>query len=68
MDCEGAEYEIFFNTPLEVFEIIDRIAMETHDNINGHYHSEIKEFLEKQGFYVFIKGNMLYAKKSHVRK
>lgn len=30
IDCEGAEYEILYNTPLDVFEEIDTIKMEHH--------------------------------------
>lgn len=30
MDCEGAEYSIIYNSPAELFENINCIAMETH--------------------------------------
>lgn len=30
IDCEGAEYEIVYNTPKHIFDRIDRIAMEYH--------------------------------------
>ena len=56
MDCEGAEYEILFNTPREIFARIRRIALEYHPDVGGYKHNplggELVEFLEKIGFEV----------------
>ncbi|MDP3790211.1 MAG: FkbM family methyltransferase, partial [Candidatus Omnitrophota bacterium] len=63
MDCEGAEYEILYNTPLEYLKRIKSISMEYHDNgdISG-----LASFLEENGFKVTFKKNkdhLLYAKR-----
>ena len=54
VDCEGAEYEILFNTPNEIFSRIERIHLEYHPDVAGHRHShsgaELVELLEKMGF------------------
>jgi FkbM family methyltransferase len=50
IDCEGAEYDILFNTPTEYFNKIDKIVLEYHDYINRNkkwYHLVI--FLAKRG-------------------
>jgi FkbM family methyltransferase len=56
MDCEGAEYEILFNTPKEIFTRIERICVEYHPDVGGYRHSpsgeELVELLEKMGFEV----------------
>ena len=52
VDCEGAEYEIFFNTPPEVLERVERIIMEYHDNVIKHSHTELITFLTHHGFAV----------------
>ena len=61
MDCEGAEYEILFNTPDNYLKKIKSITMEYHDNGNV---AELKKFLEKKGFKVSVVGDadgLLYA-------
>ena len=54
MDCEGAEYEILFNTQEEYFSRIRRISMEYHPNMGGYEHSfrgqELVELLDRMGF------------------
>ena len=56
MDCEGAEYEILFNTPEEIFARIGRICVAYHPDVGGYRHSpsgeELVELLEKMGFEV----------------
>lgn len=56
MDCEGAEFEILYNTPKEYLKKIHKIAMEYHDidkkNLN---HKQLKKFLEQNNFKVIIK-------------
>ncbi|MDO8512631.1 MAG: FkbM family methyltransferase [bacterium] len=66
MDCEGAEYEILFNTPKETMDKIDKISMECHDIDTERNSSQLKQFLESNGFQVTLKTDkciMLYAKK-----
>ena len=69
LDCEGAEYEILYNAPKETFKKIDKIALEW-DNLDNKKMNvtSLKNFLEKRGFRVAIKGEdqkagILYAKK-----
>lgn len=58
IDCEGAEYEILYNTPRDVFEKIDRIAMEYHNppfyglNNREHNPERLAAFLRDAGFSV----------------
>jgi len=49
MDCEGGEYEIFYNTPQKIFDKIGRIIMEYHSNGDPY---KLKEFFERKGFKV----------------
>lgn len=51
IDCEGAEYEIFENTPTEIFAKIGAIFMEYHEHF-GRSHKELVKMLEAQGFKV----------------
>ena len=58
IDCEGAEYEILYNTPKNIFEKIDRIAMEYHLppfyglNDREHNPEQLAAFLRNTGFAV----------------
>ncbi|MFA5746646.1 MAG: FkbM family methyltransferase [Candidatus Paceibacterota bacterium] len=66
IDCEGAEYEILFGCPKEIFEKIGKISMEYHDIDGNRNSAKLKEFLESQGFAVSISSGifpMLYASK-----
>jgi len=66
MDCEGAEYEILFNTPDEYLNKIKSITMEFHKNGDV---KRLKNFLEKKGFEVEITNvgeGMLYAWKNEI--
>ncbi len=66
MDCEGAEYEIFYSCSDETLNKIDKISMEYHNVDTEKNVSRIKSFLEAKGFRVLIKNrgdNMLYAKR-----
>lgn len=49
IDCEGAEYEILFNTPPEILRKIKAMSVEYH---SGHQVEELKKFLENSGFLV----------------
>jgi FkbM family methyltransferase len=54
VDCEGAEYEIFYNLPAEYYSRIDKIAMEYHgdkDQEKRRAQSDaLVSHLEKAGF------------------
>jgi FkbM family methyltransferase len=50
LDCEGAEYEILYNAPDEVFRSIKKIAMEWHRFDPSHTPDKLARFLEDKGF------------------
>jgi len=52
MDCEGAEYDILFNTSKEVLCKIKHIALEYHDGITAFSHADLVLFLEEKGLRV----------------
>lgn len=57
LDCEGAEYEIFYNLPDNLFSKIKEIKMEFHGQKKGE---ELRDFLIKNNFIIkrFKKGNL----------
>lgn len=57
MDCEGAEYPILFSAPDQVFDQIERIVMEYHDNNQRANHQDIEEYLTYKGYKVRIHPN-----------
>ena len=52
LNCEGAEFDIFYNTPDKYFMKIREIRFECHDRgSNGNYNKEeLINFLKKKGF------------------
>lgn len=60
MDCEGAEYPILFNAPEAVLSRIQRLVMETHDNVSKHSHHDLARFLSERGFHVKIWPNPVH--------
>jgi FkbM family methyltransferase len=51
MDCEGAEYEILYQTPAAYFERIKEIRMEYHNLDNNERRLEhLREFLKINGY------------------
>lgn len=52
MDCEGAEFEIIEETPLETFQKIKNIYIEYHKYLPSLDPQKIKQKLEKAGFKV----------------
>ena len=51
MDCEGAEYDIIYNCPLECLCRIDQIAMEVHGGAeSGQNIASLEAYLNEQGF------------------
>lgn len=63
LDCEGAEYDILLNSPVECIDRIQRIAMEYHDHTTPHTHDELVDFLTGIGFRVEIFHNPVHPEK-----
>lgn len=66
IDCEGAEYNILFNTPNDVYNCIDKIVIEMHEWVPKEEGTpdQLISFLEGKGFKVDFKSNwMLWALK-----
>ena len=61
MDVEGAEYDILMKTPSACLAKIAYLALETHNWMTELKSRDMKAFLEKEGFAVSEKGNMMYA-------
>jgi len=53
IDCEGAEYEILFNTPKDVFKKIDKISLEYHSS-SSNLNTELKNFLRNMNFDIIL--------------
>jgi len=52
-DCEGAEFEIFYNTPDRYFEKIKEIRLEYHNQKGENYNiKSLINFLEKRKFHL----------------
>ncbi len=67
MDCEGAEYDIFYNCPDGILARIDQIAMEVHHGAEpGHNTDALERFFNDKGFKTLRRPvNMLWAWKNH---
>jgi FkbM family methyltransferase len=50
IDCEGAEYDILFNSSADSLARIQRICMEVHDGITPYSRQDMLKFLEEHGF------------------
>lgn len=64
MDCEGSEYPILFNSSKNTLKKINKISMEYHNLDEKNNGRVLKEFLEKNGFKVMMRGgkySLLYA-------
>lgn len=65
MDCEGAEYDILYNTSEEVLNKIDQMAIEVHTGKDEKENlSSLKEFLLNSNYKLFQfidKPHMLWA-------
>lgn len=49
INCEGAEYEILFNTPTEYLNKVGKMSIDCH-NTPGYSGYDLKSYLEKTGF------------------
>jgi FkbM family methyltransferase len=56
IDCEGAEYEILYNTPPEILKRVKTITLESHDYFRDKK-GELKKILEDNGFIVDVEKN-----------
>ncbi|EKD94214.1 MAG: SAM-dependent methyltransferase [uncultured bacterium] len=63
MDCEGCEYNILYNLPNKIFEIIEKIVFEVHIKKSNHDPDNLIKFLSKKGYKVNKKEWIIYAKK-----
>lgn len=52
VDCEGAEYEIFFHTQPSTLQKIKQICLEYHDGVTSFSHNDLVRFFECSGFRV----------------
>lgn len=52
VDCEGAEYDIFFNASEATLRAIRHICLEYHDGVTPHSHDDLVRFFERHGFQV----------------
>jgi FkbM family methyltransferase len=60
LDCEGAEYEIFYNTPSHIFKKVNCIALETHQGKSENENNMVlSNYLRKLGFTVKTKADDL---------
>jgi FkbM family methyltransferase len=57
IDCEGAEYEIFFHASRETLARIRHIAMEYHDGVTKYSHHDLVRLFEQNGFEVRTRPN-----------
>jgi FkbM family methyltransferase len=62
INCEGAEYEILFNTPEESLRQVRRMVVDCHQ-VRGYDVEDLKDHLEKAGFTVRL---VAQHKQSHV--
>lgn len=57
MDCEGAEFEIFFSAESSTLSKVARICLEYHDGWTEHHHLELIEHFAHEGFEVELYPN-----------
>ena len=57
MDCEGAEYGVFFNASPATLQKIDRICLEYHDGVTSHSHEDLVRLFELNEYQVDCKSN-----------
>jgi len=67
MDCEGAEYDMLFNTAPEILQRIGRIVMEYHDGVTIFAHNDLVEYLQNNQFRVETFPNTVHADLGYLR-
>lgn len=67
LDCEGAEYDILFNSVRSVLERIHRIVMEFHDDVTDYSHTDLVRFLNDAGYEVETFPNPVHASIGYLR-
>ena len=60
LDCEGAEFDIIFNTTEEILYRIKRIVMEYHDGVTKYSHKDMVAFLQTNGYRVKVNPNFVH--------
>lgn len=60
IDCEGAEYDIFFNTPPALLRHIQHIVMEYHNGVTAYNHTDLQKFFEQNDFQVRVTPNVVH--------
>ena len=58
LDCEGAEYDILYQCPTQLFPRIKQMAMETHPGKQSNENTEtLCEFLKENGYQIKTDSN-----------
>ncbi len=68
VDCEGSEYAIFYDSPASIFDLIQVIAIETHElDADTKNTAALIRFLENKGFTVesFVAENHCFYVKAY---
>jgi len=60
LDCEGAEYDILFQSDDELLQKVDRICMEVHDGMTAYSRLDMQKFLEGKGYSVKVTPNAVH--------
>ena len=65
LDCEGAEYQIIFDSPKNIFKKIKSIALEYHDDpkFKGE---DLVSYLKENGFYTILSSNKRDDRWGHI--
>jgi FkbM family methyltransferase len=66
MDCEGAEYEIFFGASAETLAKIREICLEYHEGVTAYSGPDLARFLTERGFAVDIHPSRLRRELGHL--
>jgi FkbM family methyltransferase len=62
IDCEGAEYDLLYNCPLQYFSLITQMVVEVHEGKEEkHNMKSLEEYLRSNEFKTRCLDNMLWA-------
>ncbi|MCC5929017.1 MAG: FkbM family methyltransferase [Cyclobacteriaceae bacterium] len=50
LDCEGAEFDILYNCPDEIFAKIKYLTIEVHNWVKSHNINDLQKFLQSKGY------------------